>query len=84
MDSPTQNKTFELPVREPTNLEKWKYTLITTFIFLVISNPVTYVFVNATVGRLLRRKISSSTGCPTIFGMIVHAVVFTIILRAIM
>lgn len=84
MSSQTQNKTIELRVREPTNLEKWRYTLITTFIFLVISNPVTYVFVNATVGSLLGRKISNSTGCPTIFGMIVHAIVFTIILRAIM
>lgn len=67
-----------------TNYNKWKYTLITTFIFLVISNPVTYVFVNGTIGKLLGRQTANSAGCPTIFGMIVHAIVFTLILRIIM
>ena len=66
------------------NYNKWKYTLITTFIFLVISNPTTYVFVNSTIGKLINIKVSSSTGCPTIAGMLIHAVIFTLILRVIM
>ena len=66
------------------NYNKWKYTLITTFIFLVISNPVTYVFVNSTIGKLINIPISDGTGCPTIAGMLVHAIIFTLILRAVM
>ena len=66
------------------NYNKWKYTLITTFIFLVISNPATYVFVNNTIGKLINIKVSNGVGCPTTAGMLIHAVVFTLILRAIM
>ena len=66
------------------NYNKWKYTLITTFIFLVISNPVTYVFVNNTIGKLINIQVSDGTGCPTIAGMLVHAAIFTLILRIIM
>ena len=66
------------------NYNKWKYTLITTFIFLVISNPTTYVFVNNTIGKLINIKVSNGTGCPTSVGMLIHAVIFTLILRVIM
>ena len=66
------------------NYNKWKYTLITTFIFLVISNPVTYVFINSTIGKLLNIQVADKSGCPTIPGMLIHAVIFTLILRAIM
>ena len=66
------------------NYNKWKYTLITTFIFLVVTNPVTYVFVNSTIGKFLRIPISDNRGCPTIAGLLVHAIVFTLILRAVM
>lgn len=71
-------------LREPTNIEKWKYTLITTAIFIIVSNPLTYVFVNGTLGKLLGKKISNSSGCPTMFGLIVHTIVFTLLLRFIM
>ena len=66
------------------NYNKWKYTLITTFIFLVISNPVTYVFINSTIGKLINIHVADGSGCPTIAGMLIHSVIFTIILRVIM
>tara|TARA_X000000950_G_scaffold74483_1_gene92913 strand:- start:437 stop:670 length:234 start_codon:yes stop_codon:yes gene_type:complete len=62
--------------------QKWKYTLITTLIFLIIANPYTYMVVNYLLGRLV--KIASPTGCPTTAGLLVHAVVFTLLLRYIM
>ena len=46
--------------------QKWKYTLITTVIFLIIANPYTYMIVNYLLGRLV--KIASPTGCPTTAG----------------
>lgn len=63
---------------------KWKYTLITTFVFLIVTNPVTYVLMNNTVGKIVGISLSNSNGCPTVNGMVIHAIVFTLILRAIM
>ena len=64
------------------NQNKWKYTLVTTVIFLLIANPFTYKLVS----KILRPfvKIADSNGCPTIAGLMVHALVFTLILRYIM
>jgi hypothetical protein len=64
------------------SLQKWKYTLITTVIFLIIANPYTYIVVNYLLGKLI--KIASPTGCPTTAGLLIHAAVFTLILRYIM
>ena len=35
------------PAPASSNLQKWKYTLITTVIFLLIANPYTYQLVQA-------------------------------------
>jgi threonine/homoserine/homoserine lactone efflux protein len=77
------------PVAEPApaptqsdNLKKWKYTLITTVIFLLIANPYTYMIVQSLLGKFI--KIASPSGCPTIAGLLVHAVVFTLLLRLVM
>ena len=62
--------------------QKWKYTLITTVIFLTIANPYTYMVVNYLLGRLV--KIASPTGCPTTAGLLVRKVVLKLLLRYIM
>ena len=62
-----------------TNYEKWLYTLYTTIIFILVSNPFTYKLVNSILGNICDKK-----GCPTPFGFIVHTIVFTLILRVIM
>jgi len=67
---------------ELTSAKKWKYTLITTIIFLVIANPYTYILVNTLLGKLV--KITNPVGCPTIAGLLLHAVVFTLLLRWVM
>ena len=36
------------------SLQKWKYTLITTVIFLVIASPYTYMLVNKILGGLVK------------------------------
>ena len=73
---------------EPTTdgARKWKYTLITTAIFLLIANPYTYILVNKIIVGLFGTmgKVSSATGCPTLVGFILHAIVFTLILRVVM
>lgn len=62
-----------------TNLEKWLYTLYTTIVFILVSNPYTYKLVNSILGN-----ISDKKGCPTAFGFVVHTIVFMLILRLIM
>lgn len=62
--------------------DKWRYTLYTTVIFLIVVNPATFLLVNGLLGSFI--KICDSKGCPTMNGILVHAVVFTIILRYMM
>lgn len=77
-DSTTKNC-----LNKPTNSDKWRFTLYTVIIFLLVINPYTYILVNRLLGRFIG-KISDSNGCPTTLGFIVHTVVFTLIVRYIM
>lgn len=67
---------------EKDNYQKWKYTLYTTIIFLIVVNPATFLLVNSLIGSLI--KICDTKGCPTMNGLLVHALVFTIVLRGMM
>ena len=62
------------------SMKKWKYTLITTVIFLIVVHPNTYLIVNKVLGKLLM-PICNKNGCPTKFGLLIHASVFTLIIR---
>ena len=69
--------------KKPTNVDKWRYTLMTTVLFLVIVNPYTYKLVQFLLGGIC--KIADpQTGCPSLCGIIVHAIVFIFILRWLM
>ncbi len=59
---------------------KWKYTLQTTFILLLLFNPIAFKLVHSLLSPLLG-PIANSSGCPTFMGLIVHAIVFTLVLR---
>jgi len=61
------------------NNKKWLYTLYTTLVFILISNPMTYKLVNSILGN-----VSDKNGCPTTFGLVVHTLVFTLIIRLLM
>tara|TARA_B100000401_G_C52791606_1_gene713688 strand:+ start:727 stop:972 length:246 start_codon:yes stop_codon:yes gene_type:complete len=67
-----------------TNQDKWRYTLMTTVLFLIIVNPATYKITNGIFGKLIGQLANPSSGCPTSKGIMVHAVVFTLLLRAMM
>ena len=69
--------------REVTSVDKWRFTLYTTVLLLILFNPWMYIFVNKLVGSLIG-TIANKEGCPTMLGFIVHAVVFTLILRVLM
>ena len=68
---------------EKSSAQKWKWTLMTTLIFLVVVNPTTYKTVNNLLSGVVG-KIADSAGCPTETGIIVHSIVFTLLLRGLM
>jgi len=69
---------------KPTNADKWRYTLLTTLIFLIVVNPMTYQLVQKLFGNVLGNIANPTTGCPTYLGIAIHAIIFTLILRYIM
>jgi len=64
----------------PTPAEKWKYTLLTTIILLLVFNPQTYKITDGFLSGLLG-SLANGAGCPTLLGFGVHVVVFTLLLR---
>ena len=69
--------------QKPNISDKWRYTLYTTVIFLLVVNPFTYQLTNKLFSKVFG-KIASSNGCPTMGGILLHAVVFTLVLRYMM
>tara|TARA_A100001015_G_C15023094_1_gene729028 strand:- start:80 stop:316 length:237 start_codon:yes stop_codon:yes gene_type:complete len=65
-----------------TNFDKWKYTILTTIIFIIITNPITYKITNAILKPILGPLIIKD--CPTEIGLAIHTIVFILILRYIM
>jgi len=63
--------------------DKWRYTLYTTFVLLLLFNPWAYKLVNSLLSRFLG-PIASKDGCPTLLGFGIHALVFTIFIRYLM
>jgi len=69
--------------QKPNVDDKWRYTLYTTLVFLLVVNPFTYQLTNQLFSKIFG-KIASSNGCPTMGGILLHAVVFTLVLRYMM
>jgi hypothetical protein len=67
--------------KEPSNMKKWYFTLISVVIFVVVVNPFTYRLVNNILGRLFGIKFASKSGCPTMSGLLIHTIVFALLVR---
>ena len=65
---------------EPNSMDKWRYTLITTVLFLIIVNPMTYKLTNKLFSKIFGLLANASSGCPSMLGIGIHAVVFTLLL----
>ena len=63
--------------------DKWRFTLYTVLVAVLIFNPWTYKLVNSLLSRFLG-SIANAAGCPTMLGLVVHVVVFTLIIRYLM
>jgi len=70
-------------LREPSNTDKWRFTLYTTILLLILFNPFMYKIVNSLLFSIVG-SIANNEGCPTLIGFVIHAIIFTIILRLLM
>ena len=66
------------------NMMKWKYALMTTILFVIVTNPYTYKLVDMVSDKTLGVKIADDKGAPTSVGLAVHTVVFFLALRVLM
>jgi hypothetical protein len=64
------------------NYNKWKYTMYTSIILFIIFNPLTYKLSNLLFGKVIGK--TEIKGCPTILGLIIHILIFTLVIRYIM
>ena len=62
--------------------KKWKISAWSTVLFLVISAPFVYGVTNALTSKVGLE--TSVQGCPTTTGLVLHAVVFLLLARAMM
>lgn len=64
------------------NIDKWRYSIYTAIVFLLIANPLTYRLVN----KILQTFVITADkyGSPTMSGLLIHASVFTLIIRIMM
>lgn len=62
--------------------EKWKNSLLSGVIFLVLNLPATYKLTDGILGSLTRT--SNFEGCPTTSGLILHTIVFIVVIRLLM
>jgi len=69
--------------KEATSGDKWRYTIYTTIVLLILFNTWTYKLMNKLLSNFVG-TIASKDGCPTLLGFGIHALVFTIVVRLLM
>ena len=69
-------------IMAPSVSDKWRFTLYTTLVLVLLFNPWTYNLTNSLLSNLVGNI--ANKGCPTMFGFVVHVVVFTVIIRYMM
>ena len=60
--------------------DKFIISIISGLTFFVIANPETFRLVR----RVLGPSIATPNGCPSTFGLVIHTIVFTLIVWAMM
>ena len=63
--------------------DKWRFTLYTTLVLIILFNPWTYNLVDSLVSKIIGHTANQG-GCPTLLGFAVHVIIFTLVIRYIM
>jgi len=65
-------------VVQVSNENKWVYSIAGGVLFAVLGAPMTYRLVNR-LTEMVGLRIAKEDGCPNVYGLIVHSVVFALI-----
>lgn len=63
-----------------TDYDKWKISLFSAFLFLLVANVYTYRFVHNILGKWMNNK-SSNNLCPSILVTIICSILFLLLVR---
>jgi hypothetical protein len=66
-----------------TDSKKWVISLYTALLFLLIASPFMFKLVNS-ITSLAGVSIANYQGCPNMIGLVLHAIVFALLVRAMM
>lgn len=69
--------------RDPKSIDKWRVAIILGIIFVIMTAPIIFGFSNS-IFRHAGLPTCDGKGRPTMFGWILHAVVFVLIVRLLM
>lgn len=79
------NSYLSIAKSAPSNSTKWKISILSGIIFLIISAPLLYKLTDGLLKKISPNlSLCNSDGCPTQLGLIVHAIVFILITRMLM
>ena len=60
---------------KPTSLDKWRFSFIGGLIVLMVFNPITFSLTHQMFPNILFKN------CPTIFGYVLHTIVYILLVR---
>jgi hypothetical protein len=63
-----------------TSYMKWKITIFSALIFILVSIPCTYKLTQKIFGGFLG-QISDTNGCPCARGLVLHTLVYILLIR---
>ena len=60
--------------------KKWKISIFSALIFILVIHPYTYIFTQKMLGGLIG-KIADSSGCSTRLGLLIHTILYILLVR---
>jgi hypothetical protein len=66
-----------------TSNDKWTVSIISGLLFLLVASPFTYSLTES-VTRRVGLNITDKAGCPNLAGLLIHALIYTMVLRLLM
>jgi hypothetical protein len=68
----------------PTNSEKWWAAILVGILFALFSSNLMYGITDSFLSGMNLNTFTGNCGGPTIFGLILHTIIFTLIIRILM
>lgn len=65
--------------------QKWILSMIAALMFVIISSPTTYKYVELGLKKVLKNvNITAQVGCPNDLGLLLHGLVFFLVFRLVL